>query len=140
MIPAQKSLLFSRWFGWVAQRRIAGTFGAVRIRGLASVAALVAARPVLVVSNHTSWWDPLVVLLSSRLLGANVYAMMDAKQLRALPFFARAGAFGVDLVDPRDGARAVRYAAGLLDRPGRLVWLFPQGREVPTTARPLAFR
>ena len=36
-----------------------------------------------------------------------------------------------------DGASAMRYAARLLDRPRRLVWIFPQGAERPVTLRPL---
>ena len=65
---------------------------------------------------------------------------MDAKNLRRLPFFALVGAFGVDLDRPEDGAPALQYAARLLDRPGRLCWIFPQGRERPITERPLGFR
>jgi 1-acyl-sn-glycerol-3-phosphate acyltransferase len=81
-----------------------------------------------------------ILFLSVRVLRLDAYAMMDAANLRRLTFFARVGAFGVDLDDPFDGARAVRYAAKLLNAPGRLVWIFPQGREVPVTARPLGFK
>lgn len=141
MIAARKSPLFTRWFAGHAERRILRTFSEVRACGMGELARIAAVHPVLVVSNHTAWWDPLLVLyLAVRVLRLDAYAMMDAKNLRALPFFGRVGAFGVDLDDPADGARAIRYAAKLLDRPGRLVWVFPQGREVPTTARPLGFR
>jgi 1-acyl-sn-glycerol-3-phosphate acyltransferase len=141
VIPARKSATFGRWFSGDAQRRIMRSFGSVRVGGLDDLARLAAERPVLVVSNHTSWWDPLVILyLTARVLKVDAYAMMDAKNLRALPFFGKVGAFGVDLDAPADGARAIRYAAKLLDRAGRLVWIFPQGREVPVTARPLGFR
>ena len=117
------------------------SFGALRVRGLEPVRALMAQGPVLVVSNHTAWWDPLVVLvLTTRVLRVDAYAMMDANNLRRLPFFGLVGAFGVDLDLPADGARAIRYAAKLLDRPGRVVWIFAQGRERPMTARPLGFR
>jgi 1-acyl-sn-glycerol-3-phosphate acyltransferase len=141
VIPARKSPLFTRWFVGDAHRRIRRTFGAVHVRGIAEVRRLATERPILIVSNHTAWWDPLLILdLCVRVLRVDAYAMMDAKNLRRLPFFAKVGAFGVDLDDPRDGARAMRFAAKLLDRPGRLVWIFAQGREVPTTARPLGFR
>lgn len=125
MIPARKSPAFSRWFSGDAQRRIFRAFGAVRVGGLDDLARVAAERPVLVISNHTSWWDPLVVLyLTARVLKVDAYAMMDAKNLRALPFFGKVGAFGVNLDTPVDGARAIRYAAKLLDRAGRLVWIF----------------
>jgi 1-acyl-sn-glycerol-3-phosphate acyltransferase len=66
--------------------------------------------------------------------------MMDARNLRRLPFFARIGAFGVDLEDPADGARSLRYAARLLSEPRRMVLVFPQGKERTSTIRPLGFR
>ncbi len=65
---------------------------------------------------------------------------MDARNLRRLPFFAKVGAFGVDLDDPADGARAIRYAAALLDRPGRLVVIYPQGEEQASRAPALRLR
>ena len=113
----------------------------MRVRGLDRLRSLLAEDAVLVVSNHTSFWDALVVLeIGTRLVRAETYAMMDAKNLERLPFFALVGAFGVNRSSARDGARAVRYAASLLDRSGRLVWIFPQGEETPVTTRPLGFQ
>jgi 1-acyl-sn-glycerol-3-phosphate acyltransferase len=141
MIPAFKQRLFNAWFASHARGRIERAFAAVRVHGLGRVRELSREAPLLVVSNHTSWWDPLVILHASQhLLGTDGHALMDAQNLRKLPFFAMVGAFGVDLGDAADGAAAIRYAARLLDRPGRLVWIFPQGRERPITERPLAFR
>ncbi len=141
MIPAQKHRLFNAWFAGHARSKIHKAFDKVCIQGISKVREALRDGPALVVSNHTSWWDPLVVLhLSTHLLGADGHALMDAKNLRRLPFFALVGAFGVDLDRPEDGALALRYAAKLLDRPGRLVWIFPQGTERPITERPLGFR
>ena len=138
MIPARKGQKFTAWFSGHAEKRIKKNFSAVRIRGLAH---LQGEAPLLVVTNHTAWWDPLVALMvSNRILHADAYAMMDAKNLERLPFFGKVGAFGVNLDDARDGAHALRYAARLLSQPRRLVWLFAQGREVPITVRPLGFR
>lgn len=141
MIEPRKSRLFNAWFASHARGRIHGAFGRVLVRGVAEARRAAAESPLLVVSNHTSWWDPLVALhASTHLLGADGHALMDAKNLRRLPFFALVGAFGVDLDRPADGAAAIRHAAKLLDRPGRLVWIFPQGAERPVNERPLAFR
>jgi 1-acyl-sn-glycerol-3-phosphate acyltransferase len=79
------------------------------------------------------------LVLTHRFVPADAYAMMDAANLRRRPFFASVGAFGVDRDSRRDGAEATRYAAALLDRPGRLVWIFPQGQERPLHERPLQF-
>ena len=140
MIPPRRSRPFSSFFAWHARKRVARTFESLRVRGLDDARARLARAPLLVVSNHTSWWDPLMAIVVSHQLGAEAYAMMDARNLRRLPFFAWIGAFGVDLDDPRDGARAIRLAAKLLDRPGKLVWIFAQGEERLVTERPLAFR
>jgi len=140
VIPARKR----RWLGALlerdAERRVRRAFGRVSVRGLDELRAVAAASPVLVVSNHTAWWDSLVAIWLCRLLAVDAYAMMDARNLERLPFLGGVGAFGVDLADPADGARAIRYAAKLLRSPGRLVWVFPQGEEVPITAPALKFR
>lgn len=141
MIPSRKSVAFQRWFARDAEKRIHRAMQEVRVRGLEHLRGALAKGPALVVTNHTAWWDALVALVvSRRVLGADAFAMMDAKNLGRLPFFGLVGAFGVDLDDPRDGARAVRYARSLLTGTNRLVWIFAQGREVPVTVRPLGFR
>ncbi len=141
MIPTRKHRLFRWWFSGHARSRLQQSFSAVRAEGMDHLRAALAAGPVLIVSNHTSWWDPMVVLyLTEHVLRCDGHAMMDAANLRRLPFFAMVGAFGVDLENPSDGASAIRYAARLLNAPGRMVWVFPQGRERPVTERPLGFR
>ena len=140
MIPARTNGPFSWWFARDADMRVRRQFSALRVRGLDRARRALEQGPVLVVSNHTSYWDALLVLqLGVRILGARTFAMMDATNLRRLPFFALVGAFGVDRSSAVDGARAVRYAAKLLAAPRTLVWIFAQGRETPVTARPLGF-
>ncbi len=130
MIPASKSALFCAWFSRHADARLRRSFGRVLVSGLEHLEYAVAEGPVLVVANHTAWWDPLLAIwLTNRIVRVDSYAMMDARNLRRLPFFGKVGAFGVDLDVPSDGAYGVRYAARLLDRPGRVVWIYPEGRE-----------
>ena len=139
MIPAAKREWFATWLARHAERRLARTFERVWVADAHGVKELARTRPVVVVANHSAWWDAMMVLvLSQRHLALDGYALMDAAQLRRLRFFALAGGFGVDREDSRDGVRAIRHAAGLLDRPGRAVWIFPQGSERPLH-EPLAF-
>jgi 1-acyl-sn-glycerol-3-phosphate acyltransferase len=140
VIPSAKSRWFTVWFERQAHRRLRASFGALHVAGREELARALAQGPVLIVSNHSAWWDPLVALvLTQRCVPADAYAMMDAGNLRRLPFFAKVGAFGVDRGSRRDGAEATRHAVSLLDRPGRLVWIFPQGEERPLHERPLRF-
>jgi 1-acyl-sn-glycerol-3-phosphate acyltransferase len=130
VIASAKQRWFNAWFARHARARIQSTFGRVLVAGLEETRALATETPLLVVANHTAWWDALVALyVSETLLACDGYAMMDAKNLRRVPFFRRVGAFGVDLEDPADGARAIRHAVRLLDRAGRALWIFPQGGE-----------
>lgn len=141
MIPAAKSRWFTRWFASQAHARLRAHFGAIHIADLTILEQALERSPVLVVSNHSSWWDPilLLVLTQLHLPRVDAYAMMEAANLQRLPFFAKVGAFGVDRSSRRDGAEATRYAVSLLDRPGRLVWVFAQGQERPLHERPLRF-
>ena len=141
MIPARKSAWFRRWFAGHVAGRMRGRFETVRVAGLDRLRVALAQGPVLVVSNHVSWWDPMLVLvLTERIMPCDSFALMDAKNLTRLPFLGLIGGFGVDLTSAADGASVMRYAAKLLNAPGRLVWMFPQGRERPHTERPLGFR
>ncbi len=130
MIPAAKSRWFNAWFARHARSRIEATFGRVLVAGRERAEAATREGPIVAVLNHSTWWDALVVLwLSEIVLATDGYALMDAKNLRRLPFFTRVGAFGVDLEDPRDGARGIRHAVRLLEAPRDVVWVFPEGRE-----------
>ncbi|MEM9456441.1 MAG: lysophospholipid acyltransferase family protein [Myxococcota bacterium] len=140
MIPCAKSRWFTAWFAAQANNRLRRTFGALHLAGREHLEGALQRGPVLAVSNHSAWWDPMVILvLTRRLILADSYAMMDADNLRRRPFLAKIGAFGVDRRMTNGGALATRYAERLLDRPGRLVWVFPQGQERPLYERPLRF-
>ena len=139
MIPARPTPWFRRLFAAHVRSRMRARFGAVRFLGLSQAREVLAAGPAVVVSNHACWWDPLVALLVTEALQAQGLAMMDARNLPARPFLRLLGAFGVDLSSRTDGVAAIRYAARHLDGPGRLVWIFPQGRERPEDPRPLGF-
>jgi 1-acyl-sn-glycerol-3-phosphate acyltransferase len=140
MIRADKRRWFSAWLARHAERRLRRTFDRLLVAGARELTTLARTRPLLVVANHSAWWDAMMVLvLSERVLGLDGHALMDATHLARLRFFALTGAIGVDLRDARDGARAILHCARLLDRPGRALWMFPQGEERPLH-EPLVFR
>ena len=137
MLPAIPNPLVQRWFDWYCGYALRKHFHRVHLYGDVPFDP---ARPTLYVASHSSFWDPLVM---SRLIRTTrrqpAYAMSDLVQVRRHPFFRRVGAFSVDRTSPRDGMRAVRYAADLLNAGGNAVVVFPQGGVRPPDERPLRF-
>lgn len=131
MIEAVRWRPFARWFRSHAAGRIRSTFAAVHVYGLQSLRDAAHDRPVLIIANHSSWWDSLVALwlTETKLPDSEAYGMMDASNLARFRFFRWIGCFGVDLSSRRDGARAARYALELLKIRTTALWVFPQGAE-----------
>lgn len=139
MIEAAKSPRFERWFQGMVEKRLAAQFAELRVHGMERFEALARERSVILVANHTAWWDPMLSLWAAKMTQLDTYAIMNAANLRAHAYFSRVGAVGVDLDDPADGARFLRYGSELLRRPGRAMWVFAQGQERPPFERPLRF-
>ncbi|MEM6294655.1 MAG: lysophospholipid acyltransferase family protein [Myxococcota bacterium] len=133
MIEAVRWRPFLRWFLRQGTSRLRASFGSIQVRGLEQLREHAAEAPLLIIANHTSWWDSLVALWLSveQLEDVAFYGMMDAANLEKLRFFRWIGVFGVDRTSRRDGARVVRYALELLRRRGTAIWMFPQGAERP---------
>jgi 1-acyl-sn-glycerol-3-phosphate acyltransferase len=78
-----------------------------------------------------------VVVLVDAALGTESYCLMDAENLERLPFFGWIGAVSLRRLEPRLALADLKQHAELLDRPGRVVWIFPQGKQRPAHLRPL---
>ncbi len=138
MIDAAPRALGGRFIRALLRRRLRRGIAALRVEGQDRIAAAAAAGPLLICANHVSFHDGLIAELLSRDL-PDARVLMRADQLRNAPLLRWAGATGVE-DSALDGARALRFAVRFLDRPGRALWLFPQGRLRPQWARPLGFR
>lgn len=84
--------------------------------------------PVLILSNHISWWDGFwIMYLNLYLLRRKFYFMMLEGQLKRYSFFINSGGFSV-----RKGSRSIlesiNYSAELLSEKKNMLMLFPQGR------------
>lgn len=114
---------------------------AVRLAGLPR--ELPPGLPLLLASNHVSWWDGFVLREVHRALRprAPLHTVMLARELESHPFFARLGAVGIEPGSATSVARAVRGLRRRLEaRPDAVVAFFPQGRILPSYRRPLGFR
>ncbi|PRO66755.1 lysophospholipid acyltransferase family protein [Alkalicoccus urumqiensis] len=88
----------------------------------------------IVVMNHSTWWDPLLLLyLNQRLWNLDGRALMDREGLDRFPFFEKVGALPVDTSTLQKTKESLAEASAVLDDEKPL-FLFPQGREVPLGA------
>lgn len=95
-------------------------------------------RPLIVYSNHPSWWDPIhfKLLASTRLPRREVYGPMDAEALEKYRFFKKLGVFGIDR-SPRGAARFLRTSLEILAKPGASLWLTAEGKFTDPRQRPV---
>lgn len=100
--------------------------------------------PLIILPNHSSWWDGFFIyLLNLRLWRRQPWVMMLEEQLRKRPFFRRLGVFSVNPATPGGVRCSLRYARALLTGEaagGRMLCLFPQGELLPWQTRPLRYK
>lgn len=120
-----------------AGRRVARGLDGLWVSGLEHTRAVLGKRPLLFASNHVAWWDSLLLVVLDEALGGLGWAVMDARNLRKLRFLGWLGALPLDRSSPERSRECLQSAAELLDRPGRNIWIFPQGRQRPAHLRPL---
>jgi chlorobactene lauroyltransferase len=141
MIPADKKPVLESAMAAYNRRLLRKHFHALWIAGEEHVRGVDRSVPTVLFGNHSCWWDPLVeFFVSHDLFGLDGYAMMEERQLERYRFFRWIGVFSVRRESPRDAVASLRYAASLLDRPNRALWIYPQGVMLPGDVRPLAFQ
>lgn len=140
MIPARISPAALRFFDRYVPRYLRGRFHRVHLWGRPEALEVPRDRPLLFVLSHASWWDVLVAYYLARLVvRVESYAPMDEAQLSRYRILARLGVYSVDRAS-RPGLRAfLEYTGGLL-RPGRAVWITPQGEITSAWRRPVRFQ
>lgn len=101
--------------------------------------------PLIIVVNHSTWWDGFFVhLINKELLHRKIYLMMLDRQLRKYSFFSRVGAFGIEPGSRRGVLDSLNYSVRILRSAGEpnpnALCVFPQGEMKPWGVRPLGFR
>lgn len=123
-----------------ARRRLGRGLDGFYVGGLEAARAVAARRPLILAANHVAWWDTFLLVTMDEALGTESYALMDADSMRRLPFFGRIGALPLDRSGATTTRAGLKDAAARLDRPGKALWIFPQGEQRPAHLRPLGFR
>lgn len=132
--PGDYNPRYARFFGWYVRRLFSRKFHAVRVVSgteTAITAHAVEPTPILVVLNHSSWWDPLVCMLVHRALcpEREACAPMQSDQLAKFGIFKKLGLFGIDPDDARSLPQLTRYVGERFKAdPRPTLWITPQGR------------
>lgn len=123
---------FKRWMG--------KSFHAVRLSRSGRLPSL-DGRPLLVVLNHPSWWDPLMgMVLADLLVGYKHYVPIDAAALRQYRFFEPLGFFGVEVGSAEGALAFLRTGTTVLANRNHAVWVTAQGRFTDPRVRPVELR
>lgn len=135
MIPARKHPWVDLWFTAYVDRYLRHSFHRILSRG--PIPDLPDG-PVVICTNHSSWWDTLVdYWLSRRVLAIDAYGPMDQRQLRRYPVLSRIGVFGVDRESLQGGREFLAYATELLRGRRSALVLTVQGAMVSPDQRPI---
>ena len=97
--------------------------------------------PLLLLPNHSTWWDGFFVyLLNKRIFHRTAYLMMLEEQLSKYWFFAKIGAYSIEPGQRRGIVESLAYTVELLNQQRSLVSVFPQGKLLPWHTRPLDYK
>ena len=137
--PISRSLL--RLFSWYSRRYVRRHFHSLRVSRATQFPSQVD-MPLVIFSNHASWWDPLAGLLIARksFPERKLYVPMDAQALERYAFFKRLGVFGVEQNTPRGAAKFLRVARDILNRSESVLWLTPHARFADVREQPGRFK
>ena len=117
---------FTRYFRALFRRH----FASVRWHALDDPRGWDRSVPVLLVANHTNWWDGFFSVLLTHEMKLTCHVLMEAQHLDRYPAFRRIGTLPVRR-NSHVGAWRDLHDAGSALRPGTALWIYPQGKRCP---------
>ena len=136
MIEAKHFWLHRAFFNVYIRYILESDFSSLNISGSYNDRRL----PLLLIGNHSSWWDGFIPYeLNRRLFRRRLYLMMLEEQLAKRRFFRRLGAFSVN-PGSRSAAASVNYAVNILKDSNNMLILFPQGKLQSQYVNEMDFR
>ena len=135
------SPLLLRWFTWYCRGYIRRHFHSLRV-SRAGLPPATDGLPLVIYTNHASWWDPLVGLVIKETFFADrtLYTPIDAAMLARYQMFAKLGFFGVEQHDRRGAVQFLRTSESILQSPQHLLAITPQSRFADVRERPVRFQ
>jgi hypothetical protein len=96
--------------------------------------------PVLVISNHFSWWDGFFIsTLNRKIIHKKFHVMMTEEQLLKYWYLSYTGGYSIKKRS-KSCFESLRYTISLLEKSENMVTIFPQGRFEPVYMQPLRFQ
>ena len=138
-VPNASPLLLG-WFTWYARRYIRRHFHSLRISRSGSAPGF-RGQPLVIYSNHASWWDPLVclVLKAHQFPERRAFTPIDAAALERYGILRRVGFFPVEQRTARGAVQFLRTATVVLQSPRNILAITPQSRFADVRERPVHF-
>jgi len=129
-----------RWFTWYSRRYIRRHFHSLRV-SVAGPPPEGRGLPLVLYSNHASWWDALVCLVvkAEFFPARNAFTPIDAAMLERYKMFRKLGFFGVEQHSRRGAVQFLRTAEAILQSPTSLLAITPQSRFADVRERPIRF-
>jgi 1-acyl-sn-glycerol-3-phosphate acyltransferase len=123
MIKANHSFWGKLFFSIYSRVKLKKQFQKIHFKGEFEDRGL----PVLILSNHFSWWDGFIQLqLNERFLKRRFHVIMLEEQLEKFMILNKAGAYSVQK-SSRKIIESLQYTINLLSDNNNVVLLFPQG-------------
>ena len=138
---AERSPLLFWLFGWYLRWFFWRNFNAVRVT-LAGLPQLPPGRPVILFTNHPSWWDPalFILLATTRMRGRIGFGPMEQAALGRYGLLRKMGVFGIALDHPRGAARFLEVSARVLADPRAVLFVTAEGHFTDARTRPVHLR
>lgn len=97
--------------------------------------------PLILVPNHSTWWDGFFVyLLNKKYFNRFFFIMILEEQLEKYKFFTKLGGFSISKKSPKSIIESLKYSADILRKfPNSVTTIFPQGELLPNFIEPLNF-
>ena len=129
------------WFTWYSRRYLRRHFHSLRV-SRSGPPPIGCSSPLVIYSNHASWWDPLTCLVLAKEFFAERtgFAPIDAGALKRYPFFRKLGFFPVETGSARGAVQFLQTSQAVLIDPRHMLWLTPQGRFADVRERPANFQ
>ena len=98
--------------------------------------------PLIVYTNHPSWWDPIhfLLLANKTMPDRRMFGPFDADALAKYKMFRRLGGFGVERSTRRGAVEFLVTSRAILATPGTSLWITAQGEFSDPRRRPVVLQ